>query len=48
MATMAQRIRAFINGPTGRRLITEGQRQAAKPENQARLRRLLSRFTKRR
>lgn len=48
LASMAQRIRAFLNGPTGRRLLAEGQKQLAKPENQAKLKRLLTRFTGRR
>jgi hypothetical protein len=47
MASMAQRIRAFLQGPAGRRLMAEGQRQLSRPENQAKLRRLLARFTKR-
>lgn len=48
MASMTQRIRAFLQGPTGRRLMAEGQRQITRPENQAKLRRLLTRFTQRR
>jgi hypothetical protein len=48
MATLQQRIRAFLSGPQGKRLIAEGQRQLAKPENQRRLRQLISRFRSRR
>jgi hypothetical protein len=48
MATLQQRIRAFLNGPQGKRLIAEGQRQLAKPENQRRLRQLIARFRSRR
>jgi hypothetical protein len=44
MPTIAQRIRAFLSGPQGRRIIAEGQRQLAKPENQRRLRQLMTRF----
>jgi hypothetical protein len=48
MATMQQRLRAFLNSPQGRRLIAEGQRQLANPENQRRLQRLIARFRSRR
>jgi hypothetical protein len=48
MATMQQRLRAFLNSPQGRRLIAEGERQLAKPENQRRLQRLIARFRSRR
>jgi hypothetical protein len=48
MATLQQRVRAFLTGPQGKRLIAEGQRQLAKPENQRRLRQLISRFRSRR
>jgi hypothetical protein len=44
MPNFAQRIRAFLSGPQGRRMIAEGQRQLAKPENQRRLRQLMTRF----
>jgi hypothetical protein len=43
MPTLTQRIRTFLAGPQGRRLIAEGQRQLAKPENQRRLRQMLTR-----
>jgi hypothetical protein len=48
MATLQQRIRAFMNSPQGKRLIAEGQRQLAKPENQRRLREVVTRFRSRR
>ena len=48
MASMTQRIRAFLNGPQGRRLVDQGQRQLSKPSNQQKLRRLLARFQQRR
>jgi hypothetical protein len=48
MATLAQRVRAFLQSPQGRRLIDEGRRQLAKPENQRRLRGLFTRMQSRR
>jgi hypothetical protein len=48
MATLQQRVRAFLSGPQGKRLIAEGQRQLAKPENQRRLRQVINRFRSRR
>jgi len=48
MATLQQRLRAFVGSPQGKRLIAEGQRQLARPDNQRRLRQLLTRFRSRR
>jgi hypothetical protein len=48
MATLQQRLRAFLNSPQGKQLIAEGQRQLAKPENQRRLRRLIAKLQSRR
>jgi hypothetical protein len=48
MATLQQRLRAFLSSPQGKRMITKGQRQLAKPENQRRLRQLINRFRSRR
>jgi hypothetical protein len=48
MATLMQRVRAFLNSPQGKRMIAEGQRQIAKPENQRRVRQLIARFRSRR
>jgi len=47
MATLQQRIRAFLNSPQGKRLVAEGQRQLAKPENQRRLRDMITRLRSR-
>ena len=44
MATLVQRVRTFLQGPQGRRLVDQGRRQLAKPENQQRLRGLFARF----
>jgi hypothetical protein len=48
MASFTARIRAFFSGPQGKRLVAEGQRQLAKPENQRKLRQLLARLQRRR
>ncbi|GGM89175.1 hypothetical protein ACFFX1_22500 [Dactylosporangium sucinum] len=48
MATLSQRIRAFLTSPKGQRLIQQGRRQLARPENQQRLRRLLAKLQGRR
>jgi hypothetical protein len=48
MATLAQRLQKFLSGPQGQRLVEHGRRQLAKPENQARARRLLARFQQKR
>jgi hypothetical protein len=48
MPTLTQRLQKFLAGPQGRRLIAEGQRQLAKPENQRRLRQLVARLRSRR
>jgi hypothetical protein len=48
MATMQQRLRAFLSSPQGKRMIAEGRKQLAKPENQRKLRQLLARFRSRR
>jgi len=44
MATLSQRLQKFLRSPQGQRLVQQGQQQLAKPENQARLRKLLARF----
>ena len=44
MSSFTERIQRFLSSPQGKRLITEGRRQLAKPENQNRLRRLLARL----
>ena len=48
MPTLVQRLRTFLASPRGQRLIAEGQRQLAKPENQRRLRELVTRLRSRR
>jgi hypothetical protein len=48
MPTISQRLRAFLAGPNGQRLIQQGQRQLAKPENQRRLRQALAKMQGRR
>ncbi|HWS33367.1 MAG TPA: hypothetical protein VN408_11555 [Actinoplanes sp.] len=44
MASITQRIQAFLHSPRGRQLADQGRRQLAKPENQARLKGLLSKL----
>ena len=34
MATLMQRIQSFLRSPKGQKLISQGQQQLAKPENQ--------------
>ena len=48
MASLAQRLQKFLRSPQGQRLIDEGRRQLAKPENQAKARRLLTKLQGRR
>ena len=43
-----QRLQKFLRSPQGQRVIDQGRRQLAKPENQARARKLLSRLQGRR
>jgi hypothetical protein len=47
-STLSQRIRAFLAGPQGRRLIEQGRRQLAKPQNQQRLQRVVAKLQGRR
>lgn len=44
MATLMQRLQRFLRSPQGQRIIQQGQRQLAKPENQAKARSLLARL----
>ena len=44
MASLMQKLRTFLSSPQGKRAISEGRRQLAKPENQRKLRQLLARF----
>ncbi|MGA5300829.1 hypothetical protein ACPCHT_12930 [Nucisporomicrobium flavum] len=48
MPTLMQRVQKFLRSPQGQRLVDQGRRQLAKPENQARLRKLATRFQNRR
>jgi hypothetical protein len=48
MPTLTQRLRTFLTSPKGQRLIAQGQRQLAKPENQQRLRKALTKLQGRR
>ena len=43
-----QRLQMFLRSPKGQRIVQQGQRQLAKPENQARLRRIATRLQGRR
>ena len=45
---MMQRLQKFLASPQGQKVVREGQRQLAKPENQAKARRLLARFQQKR
>lgn len=44
MSTLSQRLRDLMNSPRGKRLIEEGQRQLAKPENRRHAKRLLDKL----
>ncbi|HEY0002164.1 MAG TPA: hypothetical protein VGB74_17055 [Actinoplanes sp.] len=44
MTSLTQRVRSFLGSPKGKRLVAEGRRQLAKPENQQRLRQLLQKL----
>jgi len=48
MASMAQQIKAFLSGPRGRRVVTRGRKETAKPQTQRKLRELADRFSRRR
>jgi hypothetical protein len=43
-----QRLQMFLRSPQGQKIVQQGQRQLAKPENQAKLRRLAAKFQGRR
>ena len=44
MATLMQRLQTFLRSPQGQKLVQQGQRQLAKPENQARLHKIVNRL----
>lgn len=45
MASVGQRVKNFMRGPQGRKLVAQGQRQLKKPGTQQKLRRLAQRLT---
>jgi hypothetical protein len=47
MATLMQRLQMFLRSPQGQKIVQQGQRQLAKPENQARMRKLATRLQSR-
>ena len=48
MATLMQRLQMFLRSPKGQKLVQQGQRQLAKPENQAKLQKLATKLQGRR
>lgn len=48
MPTLSQRLQKFLASPQGKRLVAQGQQQLAKPENQRRLRQIVSKLRSRR
>jgi hypothetical protein len=48
MPTLMQRLQKFLSSPQGQRVVEQGRRQLAKPENQAKARRLLARLQQKR
>ncbi|HYN95427.1 MAG TPA: hypothetical protein VES42_16385 [Pilimelia sp.] len=45
--SITQRIRQFLSGPQGQRLVERGRRELAKPSTQQRLRQLATRLRRR-
>ena len=45
MASVGQRVKAFMQGPQGRKLVARGQRQLQKPGTQQKLRQFAQRLT---
>ena len=48
MASLVQRLQMFLRTPQGQRLVQQGRRQLAKPENQAKARSILAKLQGRR
>ncbi|HLL69727.1 MAG TPA: hypothetical protein VK453_29035 [Micromonosporaceae bacterium] len=48
MASIVQRLKAFLSSPSGQRAVERGRRELSKPQNQQKLRQLAARFNKRR
>ncbi|MEV0724442.1 hypothetical protein AB0I37_16900 [Micromonospora purpureochromogenes] len=46
--SLVQRIRALLRSPRGQQLVDRGRRELAKPENQAKLKQVVNRFSSRR
>jgi hypothetical protein len=44
MATIVERIRAFLRGPQAQRLIRQARDQLSKPDNKRRLRQIVQRL----
>lgn len=44
MPTLMQRLQKFLSSPQGQKIVDQGRRQMAKPENQAKARNLLAKF----
>ena len=47
MANLTQRIKDFLRSPAGQKLIAQGKRELAKPENRRKIKALAERITKR-
>ncbi|GAA2465553.1 hypothetical protein GCM10010435_38510 [Winogradskya consettensis] len=47
MATLMQRLQTFLRSPKGQKLVQQGRQQLAKPENQARIRQIMTKARKR-
>lgn len=45
MTSIGQRVKGFLGGPQGRKLMDRGRREAAKPSTQAKLRQFAERMT---
>jgi hypothetical protein len=48
MASLVQRVRAFLSSPQGRTMVDKGRRELSKPATQQKLRRIMARFSGRR
>jgi hypothetical protein len=43
---LTDKLKSFLNSPTGRQAMDRGRRELSKPENQQKIKNLLSRVTK--
>jgi hypothetical protein len=48
MPSLTQRLRTFLASPQGQKMVERGRQELAKPENQQKLRRLVTRLRSRR